>query len=223
MECKISSNGAMNGFCATLRESDRAILCANCVRRDIVRGATLFKQESTQSIYVLVEGLLVADTPFDQASYFEGSRPGMGIMARGSVFSCDLLCASEGPDTYPYYLEHKDTNAVAYSNSVLGRWPLPAVKKLFGTSIDFANKLFCKNIEMFGLTCEFASALRPGNAEDSIKYLLCFGKTYGIELTHQQIADLTQRNRATVSRIMADLPRKDPEFIRQLETIARKG
>ncbi len=219
MECKIAEDGVMNSFCASLRDGDRAALCARCSRRRLSRGTPMFKEDMQASIFILLKGLLVGDEVFDEQEYFRGHRPGLGILTAGDVFSCDLVFSPTVPDEYDYYLKHSENITVAFTDCVMARFPLATVRELCAKSIDFVSRLFQINIEMFGLTCEFASALRGGSVEAIVKYLLCFEAERGLELTHEQIAALCRRNRTTVSKILADLPRSDPAFMEGLEML----
>lgn len=222
VDCRIAADGVMNSFCASLRERDRAELCKHCTLRKVPRGAPMFKEDMQTSIFILLEGFLVGDVAFSEKEYFLGHRPGLGILTAGDVFSCDLVFSPTVPDEYEYYLKHSDNNSVAFVDCTMARFPLGAVKDLCAKSIDFLGKLFQINIEMFGLTCEFASALRGGSVESSVRYLLCFEAERGLELTHEQIASLCRRNRTTVSKILADLPRSDPEFMAGLQELRNK-
>ena len=220
MGCHVSADGSVNSFCASLDEKDRARLCARCVRREYKRGQTLFRDDYLASINILLEGMLVADAPFDEREFSLGRHPALSIMLPGDVFSCELICNPVEADSYRYHQEHVEVAAVAYANCVVGRLPLSEVKELFAESDDFPRKLFQRSIEMHGRDCEVASALRPGDTEASLKYLLCLADLHGVILTHQQLADISHRNRATVSKILAELPRNDPSFIAYIEELS---
>ena len=213
----------MNHFCASLAPGDRAILCTQCSQRNVPRGSMLFKEEMAASIYIVLRGFLVTDVPFDEEEYFKGRYPGLGIIVADDVFSCDLVCSPVEAEAYPYFRKHAHGSSEAYTPTLLGRVPLSTVRQLFDRSTHFAHRLFQRNIEMFGRTCEFASAVRTGDAQKSIRYVLCFAASHGLDLTHQQIAQLLRRNRTTVSKMLAALPREDPAFCDALEQLKTRA
>ena len=217
--CKIT-DAPMNSFCAQLGDADRAKLCDCCVRRDLPRGQMLFKEDIQKSIFVVLEGCLESISSFVPRDYLEGMRPGYALLTQGHVFSCDLVCNPQNEaESYDYYVAHSNAACKTLAPTKLAGWPLGTVKSLFAESPSFARSLFTRNIEAFGSTCEFAAGLRLSNAEDRIKFILCFTKARDVELTHQQIADVTGLNRTTVSRTIASILRNDDEFMSTLASI----
>lgn len=193
---------ADNAFCAALSEPTRAMLCRGCSLRRYPKGYSFSVRDVSSGLYLTVEGLAV----YEKASPGEDSR-GKTIMPIVSGSIC-----RQGKDS-PFSLDsaHRlycmlDTTIASFSNE--------AVNRLKRADSSFIDTLYSNLMDFIVFNSTgFLEHVGFGDAEDAVRYMIRFLGKYGIrDLTHEQLAQLCNLRRPTVTKAMQNLTRNEPEL-----------
>lgn len=195
---------AGNAFCAALSEPTREALCRGCSLRRYPKGYSFSVRDVSSRMYLIVDGLLV----------YERAAPGrkehgktIEVHVRGS------LCRLERNSPFSVDSAHRlycmIETAIAFFDSKV-------VEQLWRADRSFSDAIY-NNLMSFVLNNDmmFLEHVGFGDAEESVRFIIDFLGRYGIrDLTHEQIAQLCNRRRPTVTKVMKDLTRNAPELFR---------
>lgn len=193
---------AGNAFCAALTEPTREALCRGCSLRRYPKGYSFSLRDVSEGLHLTVEGLVV----HEKAQPGETSRDKtLAVIIQGSL--CRL-----GKDS-PFCLDrtHRlycmlDTTIASFSNE--------AVERMKRADFSFSDALYSnlKDFVVFNIA-GFLEHVGFGDAEDAVRYMIRFLGKHGIrDLTHEQLAQLCNLRRPTVTKVMQNLIRNEPEL-----------
>lgn len=196
-----------NDFCRSLPDEVRTQLCAHCHRRltragsiqlysDFERHATLILDGAIKSsIYV---GEDVLDYSEDVPTFHLGI-PGR-ILATNMTFGRTEKM-------------HYGNNGVEYlTDCCVATFEHEAMLELFETDNGFARSMALSMIRIMEDTCEIAAILRAQSVHLSVHHLTQLLLQHHIYLTQQQLADVINHDRASVSKALARVKSSDPDL-----------
>lgn len=201
--CKLNDKNAMNAFCASLDEQDRMVLCAHCSERCFVRHYVQFKEDHTSGLYIVLEGLFVAEPLSDDIDLLENQKPGFALALPGSVLLGDLLLRTSNNDVEDLFASHDCNHIKAITQVRAAFIPLADALALYRKSIGFVKQLFKATMVDYLRIREFSAIFRCHDLGKQVRYVLHFASTHNFDLTHQDIADILGRNRSSVSRTVS--------------------
>ena len=200
MNCPYSDNQ----FCSNMPPAVKDQMCANCRIRQINKGQLLNVNYWDGSFVVLVKGLLIAgyDEP-DGGMFVTGFASDGAIVGnskafknlktdlQGRLINCITKCTTAVFDEdFVYDL----CSAVPHNN--LGTYILMSSLKTYWVEKE-----------------EITRTVNGKDARAAVRFVIKYCNDHRIpQLTHEQIALMSNRARPTTSRIISDLIREEPEI-----------
>lgn len=195
-----------NRFCRSLDPDLRAHLCVHCTKRAFKKGQVIYRADIENRITLVVDGLMVTESHYDDDTLEDGDIPAFFINTSGLILGGDNLFNDEIIERY----EH--IRYVCLADSTIARFERQIVRTLFDTNPRFAQAMYQNITIAAGEACEFAAVLRAPNVEQSVRYLLDYASRKQIRLSQQQMADITGHNRVSISRALDRVRKAYPEL-----------
>lgn len=193
---------ASNAFCAALTEPTREALCRGCSLKRYPEGYSFSVREFSSGWCLIAEGFLI----------YEKARPG----ARASGKTIDLpVRGSFGcvENTSPFCFDDSH-RLYCMKDAVIATFNGQAVERLKRVDRAFSDSIY-KNLLNFTTLnhLRFLEHVGFGSAEEAVGYVIGYLGGFGIRnLTHKQLAQICNLQRPTVTRVMQNLTRSEPEL-----------
>lgn len=201
MDCR------MNLFCRSLDDTERAALCDRCVKRKLTAGSTLLYEDYALKTNLVLSGALVTNTSFGNGIIFRPvDTPAFFLLTRGLIFPTDSFLVRQVPSQYAY------NSLVCLTDCELARFDHDYILSRFKESFSFARSLYLNQNKTAEHASIFSATLRSYDVYESVRNFLEFLVGKGITLSHQQIADITNHNRVSVTKAISRIKKDDPDL-----------
>ena len=192
-----------NDFCKRLSSETRAEVCAHCTIKQFAQGQHLSEEYFAHKYVLILEGMMVKMEldPLTQ------KMTTSGIGCRGAIFSIGDVFQ------LPLQLTQEERTSICISDCVAAVFDMDFVRHLYQTNVEFV-RISYQNSYHYCIR-EKAVMMRDigrGDVYRGIRYVVKYCKEHGIpQLTHEQIALVTSRSRPTVTSVMHQLIKQEPE------------
>lgn len=193
-----------NSFCKKLSAQTLSGLCRHCTHKKFAQGQQLSETYFSRKMILVLDGMLTKMELDPTTQKMTTS----GIGSCGSLFSLgDLLPASA-------LIPEDNRTSICVTECTVASFDIQYAHQLFDTNIEFVRNCF-ENTFQFCVR-EKAIMMRDigrGDVYSAVRYVVKFCRDHRIApLTHEQIAMVCSRSRPTVTSILHQLIKKEPEL-----------
>lgn len=190
-----------NSFCASLPASVKSKMCDACSLRKINKKRLMNVNCWDGYFVVLVKGLMIAG--YDKADKLLVT----GFANSGTIVGNSKAFKSLKTDLQQRLIEPINDCVVASFNEDF-------VYNLCKSHIELGTYILMNSLKHYWVEKEDVTrAINGRDAKAAVRFVLSYCKQQGIkDLTHEQIATMCNRARPTVSKIIQDLIREEPEL-----------
>jgi len=195
-----------NIFCSQFCGTTKIQLCNHCNIRYYMRNQRLSGNYWNEDLAICLDGLMI----FGNHDLEKNRILTNGIATAGSIINVGNY----------YDIKRKEIeqrSILCVIDCIVAVFDSEFISRLFNENIEFVKTVYRYSLR----SCiyekiEMMNAIGNGTAYDAVRYVCRFCKKYNIDsLTHEQIALICNRSRPTVTEIMHQLTKNEPElFVR---------
>lgn len=201
----MSEGCASNPFCSKLPDDLRVRLCEHCVKTTHAKGSVIRADENR--VWIILDGILLGLNSDKPTSMHFPGRMNMNtsFMGPDPAFSEFMAQDIEVKMRKLKYLCLRPIELATFSNRT--------VHDLMDDP-RFLRVLWDNLLGMTTETTSYMESIYCGSAADAVRYVLALAKSHEVgDLTHEEIARLSGKNRVTVTKIMHELALSSPELL----------
>lgn len=196
-----------NAFCGTLPAETRRQLCAKCNRRLLkARSFQLYRDFERDATLVLDGALTSSIHAGEDVLNYSKDVPAFYLAIPGRILATNVTFKR---DEKMYYGE----NSMEYlTDCCIATFKHGAIEEFFYNNKDFARSMVLSMIRIMEDACEVSAILRAESTYASVHHMMRYLSGHRIYLTQQQIADIVNRDRASVSKAMSRVKDNSPRL-----------
>lgn len=195
-----------NIFCSQLSKATRNKLCKHCRRKFFKAQSIQLREDAIKDCMMVLYGTL--STPlnlgYDILNH-EREIPAIYLAMPGRLLNLNITFDSEELEQRFRYAEYEyltDAWVASFSHHV--------IRDLSRADENF-NKTLLKNMVLLTTDiCQLAAFFRSGYTYYGVYHLIRELNKYDLFLTQQQLADLMNRDRTTISKVIHRIKKEDP-------------
>ncbi|MGN0059909.1 MAG: Crp/Fnr family transcriptional regulator [Coriobacteriales bacterium] len=206
-----------NNFCSTLPDESRQKLCAKCRRRLFKAHSMQMLDDVNQSCMLILDGALVTTTDLGQTSLdHESELPVLYLGLPGRLLNLDITFKYEELVSSLMYVNYHylaDTWVATFSHHV--------IRELCDADEEFRHAVYRNMTALMRDLCQTTALFRSNYLHFGVRHLVQMLVGAGVFLTQQQIADVMNRDRTSVSKAFTQLKKEHPDIWKAYQ--ANKG
>lgn len=195
-----------NAFCSSLKPEIRQRLCACCHRRLTKAGSVQMYEDFERRASLVLDGIvLISGHVGEDVIGYSNDVPTCYLGVAGRVLSTHVTFRENGgTESYGYNsLEHLTDCCVAYFEH-------DVIRTLFKESTEFAHAMVLSELRIMEDGCMMTAILRASTVYLSVFHLMQYLTQQNAYLTQQQMADLLNHDRASVSKAVTRIRHEQP-------------
>lgn len=202
-DCRFQSNQ----FCAKLSSELREELCGMCSIKRYARHQCLMQSYWDGKMVLLLDGMMVCGQRDPETGKFLTT----GMAHAGTLVSTDRLF-EEG--SIPKSISNRDI--ICMFDCAVASFESGRIKLLLERYPDLMRLAFSSCLTVCGHEKNaMVHAFSSSNVSDSVRYVVKYCRDHRLpQMTHEQIALISNHSRPTVTRSMQDLVKSEPELFR---------
>lgn len=198
-------NCSENAFCSSLPPATRKKLCEGCHRSLIKAGSIQLYRDFERHAMLILDGALMSSIHVgeDVLDYSE-DVPTFYLGVPGRMLATNVTFRRREKMYY-------GNNGMEYlTDCCIASFEHETIRELFFSSKDFAQCMALSMIRIMEDTCEMSAILRAQSVYLSVHHFMRYLAQFDLYLTQQQIADVLNCDRASVSKAVARLRKRSP-------------
>lgn len=195
-----------NAFCSSLGPELCAELCRHCRRRLIKAGSIQIYEDFERRASLLIDGIvLISGHVGEDVVGYSDDVPTCYLGVPGRVLSTNVTFREGGgTEAYGY-------NSMEYlTDCCVAHFDHDVIRGLFEGETEFAHAMVLSALRIMEDGCMMTAILRANSVYLSVYHLMQYLTQQSVYLTQQQIANLINRDRASVSKAMSRVRREQP-------------
>ncbi|MEF9876638.1 MAG: hypothetical protein RR934_09225 [Gordonibacter sp.] len=196
-----------NRFCTSIPAQTREKVCEGCRIKTYAKGQQFSQKFWSRGVSLLLEGIVVVgELGSEENSHIISS----GIATRGDIIG---QLASQTPAAI------HDRSTMFLTDGAVALFEENVAKSLFETDLDFVKAVFDSCMRC--CVAESDKMMREVGGKDSyaaVRYVVEYCQRHHIpQLTHEQIATVSNRRRPTVTKVLHKILEQEPELFQPIE------
>lgn len=200
MKCKYADNE----FCKQLKEETREVLCKRCHFLSFKKGTQFPVSSWKDDVVLMLDGLLITgelDIDGNKTIITNGISSCGKIISSGGILNLDWESSEPG-------------EIIGIHDFIVAVFDKQVVKQLFDSDISFIKTFLINCLQNCGHdNAIFMREIGNKDSYSAVRFVVLYCKEIGVPLpTHEQIAWICNRRRATVTEVLHKLVLKEPEL-----------
>ncbi|MBR5260274.1 MAG: Crp/Fnr family transcriptional regulator [Eggerthellaceae bacterium] len=199
-------NCSTNAFCSSLTPELRAELCKHCRRRLVKAGSIQIYEDFERRASLLIDGIvLISGHVGEDVVGYSDDVPTCYLGVPGRMLSTNVTFREGGgTEAYGY-------NSMEYlTDCCVAHFDHDVIRKLFENHVPFAHAMVLSALRIMEDGCMMTAILRANSVYLSVFHLVQYLAQQNDYLTQQQIANLINHDRASVSKAMTRIKKEQP-------------
>lgn len=193
-----------NEFCASLPGEVRRTLCRSCKRRFEKAGSIQLYSANLDFCMLILDGALCSNTSFDKDDMDHGEEsPSLFLALPGRVI-VNLGLFGIRRTIYEYSGFHYLTD------TWIASFDYQTVQRLLREEPRFLETVAVSLIKEHESMCQVAALVRPNYTYYGTYHFMKLFEQYGLFVAQQDIADIMNHDRSSVSKAMKRIKTEDP-------------
>lgn len=195
-----------NEFCGSLPKSTRERLCADCRKRFFKAGSMQLRDDYPQTCMLILDGVVVSTTDLDGEDIdHEADMPALYLGLPGRVIGFDVIFDYRNFDGGFTYFD------LSYlSDSWVATFGRDTIRSLYDEDPAFRRSMSLSLLQLAADALQFVALFRANYTYRGLFHLVKLLTKHGQFLTQQQMADIMNHDRTSVSKAMSRLRREYP-------------
>lgn len=209
-------NCSDNAFCASLPEKLRSDLCKKCIRRITKAGSFQLYRDFERHATLILDGALMSSIYVgDDVLDFSDDTPAFYLGLPGRILATNVTFR----DTKKAY--YGDNGVEYLTDCCIATFEHDFFREMFYSNSDFAHSLVLSMLRIMEDACEVSAILRAPTVLAATHHLILYLSFFDVYLTQQQIANITNHDRASISKAIKQIKKQNPELAQNY--ISNKG
>lgn len=199
-------NCSTNAFCSSLPAIIRQDLCRHCRRQLVKAGSIQIYEDFEEKASLLIDGIvLISGHVGEDVVGYSDDVPTCYLGVAGRMLSTNVTFR-EGGGCEPY-----GYNSMEYlTDCCVAHFDHEIIRRLFAEHTEFAQAMMLSALRIMEDGCTMTAILRADSVYLSVYHLVQYLNQQSTYLTQQQVANLINHDRASVSKAVSRMKREQP-------------